>query len=155
MVLMRALVVSRWARRATAQAADIFFFLRRRLVSATVFLRLPAAVLRFLSATFGSVESAASVMSPPARSICWAMDGATGAQTAGAKAPPSKRQVSASKPVVGVKTQPCAGSQVSTVHGSVSWQVRAGLEQVPVAASQVPAVWHWAIAGQTARLAAT
>src|SRR5262245_7334980 len=140
MVLMRALVAPRGLRRAVAHSGEIFFFLRRRLVSLATFLRMPAAFLRLRCSTFGSVALAASVTRSPARLICWAMGGGTGVQTAGSKAPPSKRQVMAAKPVAGVETQPCVGTQVSTVHASASSQVRAGLEQVPVAVSQVPAV---------------
>src|SRR5262249_41188164 len=90
-------------RSAVAHSGEIFFFLRSRLVSVETFLRMPAAFLRLRCWTFGSVELAASVMRSPARWICFAMDGATGVQTGGAKAPPStKRQVRAEKPVAGV-----------------------------------------------------
>src|SRR5262249_19276385 len=102
MDLMRSLLTPRGLRRAAAHSAEIFFFLRRRLVSVETFLRMPAAFLRLRCWAFGLVVLAASVMSSPARWICWAMDGATGVQAAGAKAPPSKRQVRAAKPVAGV-----------------------------------------------------
>src|SRR5215470_8823390 len=59
------------------------------------------------------------------------------------------RQVAASRPVTGLKTQPSDGSQESAVQGSPSSQAAiGGLEQVPVAGSQKPARWQASCAVQ-------
>src|SRR5262249_35727137 len=58
-------------------------------------------------------------------------------------------QVSMANPGSGVATQPRDGSQVSVAHGSPSSQAIGVPEQVPVAGSHVPAVWHWSDAVQT------
>src|SRR5437016_12938008 len=60
------------------------------------------------------------------------------------------RQVAASRPVTGWNTQPAAGSQESAVQASPSSQgAIVGLEQVPVAGSQNPAMWQASCAVQT------
>src|SRR6266481_7180926 len=59
-------------------------------------------------------------------------------------------QVAASRPVTGWNTQPATGSQESAVQGSPSLQgAIGGLEQVPVAGSQKPAMWQASCAVQT------